>query len=152
VAGLFWRAVTAAGYAELWGPVYAALLCWPGGGPRLLGLQLLAAEVCGLAVLVPLRYLFRRERPVVKKPGPIPIPWERFSFPSSHAIRSQCAAVVLAINYPILWPVAVPAAVLVAWSRVILRRHFPSDVVTGVVIGALCGLAGGQLGLWFLGA
>ena len=140
-ARLFWKSVTVGGYGEVWGLVYVALLFWPGGGARLLGVQLLSAELCGLAVLIPVRYLFRRQRPVGKKPGPLPIPWERYSFPSSHAIRSQCTAVVLALNFPLLWFVAVPLALLVAWSRVVLRRHFAFDVVIGVVVGFGCGLA-----------
>ena len=107
----------------------------------LVGAGLRESELCGLAVLIPVRYLFRRQRPVAKKPGPLPIPWERYSFPSSHALRSQCTAVVLALNFPLLWFVAVPLAWLVAWSRVVLRRHYAFDVLIGVVVGFACGLA-----------
>jgi undecaprenyl-diphosphatase len=142
-AHLFWRLVTGGGYGEIWGPIYLALIVWPPG--RLLGLQLLAAELLGLAVLIPLRYVFRRPRPVAKKPGPVPVPWERYSFPSSHALRATEAAAVLGVNFPWVWFVALPLALLVAWSRVVLRRHYTSDAVAGVVIGLACGLVAAAL-------
>ena len=144
---LLWKVVTFGGYAELWGVVYLTLLLWPGGITRPLGARLLAAEILCLAILIPLRYMFRRERPTPKKPGPVPIPWERYSFPSSHALRSQSAAVVLAVSFPMLWFVSVPLALLVGWSRVPLRRHFPSDVLVGTIVGFACGL----LATWLVG-
>ncbi|UCG33682.1 MAG: phosphatase PAP2 family protein [Phycisphaerales bacterium] len=141
--GLFWKLVTCGGYGEIWGPVYLALIVWPAS--RLLGLQLLAAEALGLAVLIPLRYSLRRPRPVAKKPGPVPVPWERYSFPSSHALRATEAAAVMAVNFPWLWPVALPLALLVAWSRVVLRRHYTSDAVVGILLGLACGLLAATL-------
>lgn len=141
----FWRFLTFAGYAETWALIYAALLFWPGGGLRFLGVQLVAAETVGLAFLIPLRYLVRRERPVPRKPGFLPIPWERYSFPSSHALRSSAVAIVLTLSVgPLRW-VAIPLALLVGWSRVVLRRHFPTDVIAGVVLGAACGGGGAIL-------
>lgn len=140
-AKLFWKAVTCGGYSELWGIIYLALLFWPGGSARPLALQLILGEALGLSILIPLRYLFRRERPTTKRPSVLPIPWERYSFPSSHAIRSQTCAWVLALNLSPWGFVAVPMAFLVAWSRVVLRRHYPSDIAVGSMIGIYCGIA-----------
>jgi len=138
----FWKLTTCGGYAELWGIVYVALIAWPPG--RWLGWQLAGGEFLGMVLLIPLRYLFRRARPSERKRRAIlPIPWERYSFPSSHAIRAVCAATVLGLNYAWVWPVALPLALLVAASRVVLRRHYASDVIAGVVVGVCCGLAAG---------
>ncbi len=143
----FWRALTFGGYAELWGLIYAALLFWPGGGGRMLGIELATTELVGLCVLIPLRYLVRRERPTAKKPGPIPIPWERYSFPSSHALRSAGVAVVMGLHFSGMGWAALPVALLVGWSRVPLGRHYPSDVVAGCVLGTVCG----GMGVWLAG-
>jgi membrane-associated phospholipid phosphatase len=40
----------------------------------------------------------------------------------------------------------VPAAALMAASRVYLAVHWPSDVAAGAALGAACGAAAGMLG------
>lgn len=62
----------------------------------------------------------------------------RWSFPSSHATSTTTAAVVLA---PLLgrWTAVLPP--LMAWSRMALGVHYPSDVASGAVLGGLVGLA-----------
>ena len=109
--------------------------------------KLATTEMVGLCVLIPLRYLVRRERPTAKKPGPIPIPWERYSFPSSHALRSAGVAVVMGIHFSGIGWALLPAALLVGWSRVPLGRHYPSDVAAGWVLGIACG----GIGVWLAG-
>ena len=42
----------------------------------------------------------------------------------------------------VLMVLAFALAVLMAWSRVCLGLHFPSDVVAGAVIGAACAWLG----------
>jgi undecaprenyl-diphosphatase len=57
------------------------------------------------------------------------------SFCSAHAASTFSAATALALGCP---AVGVPAAGLaagVAWSRVYLRRHYPSDVLCGSMLG-----------------
>lgn len=71
----------------------------------------------------------------------IPPPHD-YSFPSGHTCASFSSAMVLLktaakrISIP-----AVIAAVLISFSRMYLYVHFPSDVIAGVVIGILCGIA-----------
>ena len=62
--------------------------------------------------------------------------YANFSFPSGHATTMSAVAVVLAFG-PTGWrTVGVVAALVVAWSRVMVGAHFPSDVVAGLFIGA----------------
>lgn len=64
---------------------------------------------------------------------------EDYSFPSGHTLSSVIGAVVLtAANRKFaLW--AVPAAVLIAFSRLYLYVHFPSDVLAAAVLGLVIG-------------
>ncbi|MBS1903195.1 MAG: phosphatase PAP2 family protein [Bacteroidetes bacterium] len=62
-----------------------------------------------------------------------------YSFPSSHAATSWGLAVGLSLRYP-KWYVIGPSvayALVVSLSRPYLGVHFPSDVLTGAVLGSL---------------
>ena len=65
----------------------------------------------------------------------------RWSFPSSHATSTTTAAVVFA---PLLGRWTLLAAPLMAWSRLALGVHYPTDVASGAVLGAAVGLASGR--------
>lgn len=59
------------------------------------------------------------------------------SFPSSHATTAFAGAVVLSFLLPRLWPLFLAAAVLVAFSRLYVGVHYPSDVIAGAATGAV---------------
>lgn len=64
------------------------------------------------------------------------------SFPSSHAVNTFAAATLFSLFYRRWVPwVAYGLAAIVSYSRVYLGLHYPSDVLGGAVIGALCALA-----------
>ncbi len=62
-------------------------------------------------------------------------PLDRFSFPSGHTLHAVAFSTVALFYYPVLFPVVVPFAVMVALSRVVLGLHYPSDVIIGALIG-----------------
>jgi membrane-associated phospholipid phosphatase len=65
-----------------------------------------------------------------------------WSFPSGHAINAWSLASVMAARYPdrpLVKYGAYSVATAVAVSRVTARRHFPSDVLVGSVLGYLIG-------------
>ena len=93
-----------------------------------------------------LKHLFARVRPcnvdttvelLVKRP-------KGFSFPSGHSAAAFCAVGVLygARMKKLLWPSFILAC-LIAFSRLYLYVHFPTDVL----VGALCGFVIGY-GIW----
>jgi membrane-associated phospholipid phosphatase len=58
------------------------------------------------------------------------------SFPSSHAANAFALACVLARRWRRGLPLFLALALVVAFSRMYLNRHFLSDVVAGALIGA----------------
>ena len=64
------------------------------------------------------------------------------SFPSTHAVAAFALAFVLARRFPRFKSVFYAGAALVALSRILLRKHYPSDVLTGAALGLATGAAG----------
>ena len=65
-----------------------------------------------------------------------------FSFPSGHTIASFEAATVLLINSPAMGIPAMILAVLIAFSRLYLYVHYPTDVIFSVFAGILFAIIG----------
>lgn len=70
------------------------------------------------------------------------------SFPSGHSCAAFACSVALALVLPQKWAraAALAAAALMAFSRLYVGVHYPSDVLAGVLIGTVCGL----LGVWIV--
>jgi undecaprenyl-diphosphatase len=62
-----------------------------------------------------------------------------YSFPSSHAVNNFSAAIVLAYFLPKWFWTFFSFAALIAFSRVYVGVHYPSDVVGGAVVGLAIG-------------
>ncbi|MEV7403560.1 phosphatase PAP2 family protein [Streptomyces sp. NPDC091267] len=60
-----------------------------------------------------------------------------WSFPSNHAAVAAAAATAIWLTGRRLGAVAVPAALLMAASRVWVGAHYPHDVLVGLLTGAL---------------
>jgi len=93
----------------------------------------------------PMKWAFRRERPVFEGERPRHLRTPRTSsFPSGHASAGMFGAVMLAGRGRRSWPWFVLGG-CIGWSRVHVRIHHASDVAGGLVVGLLLGAAGRRI-------
>lgn len=102
-------------------------------------IQVVGALAVSTVITEGLKYTIRRPRPYVTYPYIQHRTTESdFSFPSGHATVAFATATSLSLHYP-KWYVIAPSflwATTVAYSRLDLGQHYPSDVVAGALIGA----------------
>lgn len=108
---------------------------------RVIGFMVLATliftTIMGEGII---KNLVKRSRPckdmtqndlVVKKP-------RTYSFPSGHTASSFAVANVLFTCFTGVGVVALIIASLIAFSRMYLYVHYPTDIIAGIVLGLLC--------------
>lgn len=125
----------------LWIALAVVLLCIP--KYRRVGLTMAVALLMGLLICnLTLKPLVARMRPydyqlshfgrtihlLIRAPGD-------YSFPSGHTIASFEAAVVLMLHNKKWGIPALVVAVLIAFSRLYLYVHYPTDVLFSVILG-----------------
>ena len=143
---VFYTASALGDFGLIW--VVFAVLRALRGGPDNERAAFRAVAATGLEsffVNVLLKSIFRRRRPLEQVDHPLPLRQPlTSSFPSGHATAAFCGAVILGEDDP-AWPIYLAAASVIAASRVYVRIHHASDVVGGVVVGAVLGLIGRRL-------
>lgn len=85
--------------------------------------------------------LVARPRPFTLNPNIqllIPAPSE-YSFPSGHTLSSTIAATIITLTNKKFGWIAIPLALLIAFSRLYLQVHFPTDIIGGIVMGLVVG-------------
>lgn len=128
-----------------WIIVAVVLLCFK--RTRKTGLMVGLALIFGLIVgNITLKPLIARIRPydlagmeAIKDALLVP-PLSDFSFPSGHTLASFEGASVLMIRDKKLGIPALILAIIIAFSRLYLFVHYPTDVLTGLILGTLFGI------------
>lgn len=141
-------AITSLGNAGiLWIVMAAVLLIIP--KTRKAGLCMAIALILDLLITnCLLKNLVARTRPydvadftdlIVKKPTD-------YSFPSGHTAASFAAVTALFMSRKkLLGAISCVIAILIAFSRMYLYVHFPTDIIGGIVVGVAAGVAAGLI-------
>lgn len=110
---------------------------------RRCGMKMLAGLAGGFVLgSVALKKIFARSRPcwiITDIEMLIRIPRD-YSFPSGHSLAGFTAAVII-FRHNRRWGIpALILASLIAFSRLYLYVHFPTDVLAGILLGILTGI------------
>jgi YegS/Rv2252/BmrU family lipid kinase len=132
----------AASYSRLWLAIAAVMAATAGErGRRAAGDGVFAIGVTSALVNGLLKLVFRRRRPPLRR-GLRRYP-RTSSFPSGHAASAFAFATAATRAMPEAGGALFPLAASVAYSRVYLGVHYPTDVVAGAAVGATIGAAAG---------
>lgn len=108
------------------------------------GVMLAALIIQTVLCNVILKNLFARTRPYdVNTTVQLLVPkLHDFSFPSGHTSAAFTTVSALYFSKNRLWIPVLVLACLIAFSRLYLYVHYPTDVLAGVILGTLCGYIG----------
>src|SRR3989338_1377860 len=100
-----------------------------------LGTQLIIALVSCYIIGVPLKLFFFHQRPHKQTYKTVVQKFDAASFPSVHAMRIVCLAIILAFFFKsaVFSILALALVVAVMYSRIQLHKHFLGDIVAGAV-------------------
>lgn len=112
---------------------------------------IMAAGAIGLAVVVIIiKFAIKRRRPEGQW-GAIYRNTDPHSFPSGHAARTAMLAMVAILSGPAWLAILLSVwAPLVSLARVWMGVHYVSDVVVGILVGILAGLAVAGISPWLI--
>ncbi|MBN1313978.1 MAG: phosphatase PAP2 family protein [Anaerolineales bacterium] len=136
-----WAAVLLAHSGDSqWWLIAGILFWWLGNmhssetGKQIVIITLIAGVISGL-----LKQLFKRTRPNTPE-YLLYLTIDRHSFPSGHATRVGALVVILSARLPLWGILALTTwAIGVGVSRIAMGVHFASDIIAGLLLGALLG-------------
>ena len=136
------RAVSRLGDGIFWYALMAGLLAVGGKAAVPAVAHMAAVGAVGVLLYKWLKSRTLRPRPYQVKAAILrgADPLDNFSFPSGHTLHAVSFSIVVIAYYPSAAWLALPFAVLVAGSRLVLGLHYPTDVLAGVAIGAALAL------------
>ncbi len=139
----------AANYSRLWLLIAGALAaCGGRPGRRAAGRGMIAIAIAAGVANGPAKLLVRRRRPFRRSRATLIRMPRSTSFPSGHSAAAFAFATGACAELPVLAPVLVPLAGTVAYSRVHVGVHYPSDVAAGAAIGICSGVLATRLPRW----
>ncbi|HLP80142.1 MAG TPA: phosphatase PAP2 family protein [Acidobacteriota bacterium] len=104
-----------------------------------LGAKLFVSITMALAIVIIIRFVYPKQRPIPQIANNFLQRIDAASFPSMHMTRISTVCTILAIAYP---PTIAMSVILIActWlGRVLTKKHYSLDCAAGVILGILCG-------------
>ena len=135
-----WRAVAVVGAhlgdGPLWFVIAAIAFGLGDEATRRFVVFAAVAAIVAVGLTTVLKLLIRRNRPR-EATGFYSTKYDRHSFPSGHATRVACLAMLFSRQFPCWAAVFYAVALFVVLCRVALGIHYVSDVLAGLAIGFL---------------
>lgn len=137
--GRYFSLVSRLGDGIAWYSMLVLLPFIAGSEALLPSLHMGLTAVVGVMVYKAIKGAINRERPFASHRAVRALvpPLDRYSFPSGHTLHAVAFCFMLGHYFAALLVVAVPFAISVALSRVMLGLHYPTDVLAGAIVGAL---------------
>ncbi|MBL3591568.1 MAG: phosphatase PAP2 family protein [gamma proteobacterium endosymbiont of Lamellibrachia anaximandri] len=125
----------------------AALLAWQGSSSQQALLAALLATGIAHCIYPTIKRRLARLRPCDLDPTlDLSIKaMDRYSCPSGHVMTATSVGIPLGFAFPSLVPMIAVAWILIAWARLALGHHYPSDLLVGALFGAAISLPMGLL-------
>lgn len=141
IVGPLFRTISRLGDGWFWYALMAVLAGVGGDRGRRAAVQMLVTGWVAWILYGVLKRCTRRPRPFHANAGVVAhmAPLDEYSFPSGHTTHAVGFSFIAIAWFPQLAIPLIAFSVLVALSRVVLGLHYPSDVLAGIVIGAVLG-------------
>jgi len=104
----------------------------------------IVVAIAAFIVNLGLKKIFRRDRPFVtaKQIEPLGKKPKDTSFPSGHSAVAFSCALMIALTLPFyIWIPLMVVSLLTCFSRAYMGVHYLSDVIAGIITGAIISLA-----------
>ena len=117
------------------------------GETRLAATQAIVTVTSSQGIVQLFKNIINRKRPYLVLPE-VNTFWSKLlkdhSFPSGHTTAGFSLAAVLAAHFPNYSLVSYSLATMVGISRIYTGMHYPSDVLSGALLGMLCAVLTGH--------
>jgi undecaprenyl-diphosphatase len=140
----FFGILSGVGYAGIvWFIIGISLFIWEEiKDRRLLLSQIIAGATSFFLVDILLKNFFQRSRPEFRLPSAIVVMdfTKSYSFPSGHTAVAFAMAYILSRKYKKWSWFYYLLAILIAFSRIYLGKHYPGDILAGAMLGTMIGI------------